>query len=65
MRVVCFPSSETPLEKTNFSLSRGYQLAVTSGLGIGARILFSFLLYDSIECRPVQALLGHRWFNQT
>lgn len=40
LRVVCFPS-ETPLEKINFSFASGYRLEI-GGLGMGARIHFSF-----------------------
>lgn len=41
LRVVCFPS-ETPLEKINFSFASGYRLEIGCGLGMGARIHFSF-----------------------
>ena len=34
LRVVCFPS-EMPLEETKFSFASGYQLEMTSQLGMG------------------------------
>lgn len=37
-------SSKIPLEKTGFVFASGYQLAIASGLGMGAIVHFSFQL---------------------
>lgn len=54
LSVVCFPS-DTPLQNAKISPGSGYQVEIAYGLGMGAWILFSFQLKDSIWCKAVQA----------
>lgn len=61
LRVVCFPD-ETPLEKIKFSFEDGYQLEISSGLGMGTcahffqlkepicyRLLWNFFISVSVS----------------
>lgn len=53
LRMVCTPSN-TPLEKTNYSFARDYQLEIDSRLGMGSCVHFFFQCQDPIWYRSVQ-----------